>query len=149
MNTAVKVSGVLEIYKGNTMVYQSNNLIVNGAIEYLHNLLIGDSSLYTVAYLALGTGVSSTVGTMTGLEVEGFRKGITNLSVVSGEIVLKTLLEATDANGTWTEAGLFLSDGSLTLDTGTLFSRIKLSPVFVKDGASAMVTVWKIKFSAV
>lgn len=147
----VKVQGSVQIYSATTneLLFEEHNLVVNTGLGHLLDLLDGTTGTpLALAKLALGTGTSASTSTMTVLESEGFRKNINQIKREELSIKTLTMLEMSEAIGTWTEAGLFLSDATDSANTGTLFSRVIFSPSVVKTDEDAIVIVWTISLSS-
>lgn len=110
------------------------NLVVNGGRNNLARLLGGDSMLY-IAYLALGDAKNSApILTNSVLENEVKRIAFTpaDKSYPSTGSVLFSRTITGDEFASITvirEGGLVLSDGTIVLNTGTLFNRV----IFVDD----------------
>lgn len=111
------------------------NLVVNGGRNTIAQLLGGDSSLF-LAYLALGDSkTSSPVLTNTTLENEVKRitydQGTDKTYPETGSIKMSRTINGDDFGATTVirEGGMVFSDGSASVDTGTLFNRV----IFVDD----------------
>lgn len=123
----------VEINRGESRRF---NLVVNSGRNNLARLLGGDSSL-SVAYLALGDSKTSAPAlTDAALENEvkrvAFASGDKTYPSTGSVLFSRTVTGDEFSDVTVVrEGGLVLSDGSITLDTGTLFNRV----VFVDDNA--------------
>lgn len=110
------------------------NLVVNGGRNNLARLLGGDSELY-IAYLALGDSKNTApILTDTALENEVKRIAFvpTDKSYPStGSVLFSRTITGDEFNSVTVirDGGLVLSDGTITLNTGTLFNRV----IFVDD----------------
>lgn len=111
------------------------NLVVNGGRDTIARLLGGDSSLF-LAYLALGDSKTGTpILTNTTLENEvkriAYDQGADKTYPATGSIKMSRTVNGDDFGATTVirEGGMVFSDGSVTINTGTLFNRV----IFVDD----------------
>ncbi|MEI7510601.1 MAG: hypothetical protein WCJ84_00405 [Candidatus Peregrinibacteria bacterium] len=107
--------------------------------EYCINASPAGSFSPKIAYGAVGTGSSAPASGDTQLGTEVYRATITSQSRV-GNVIYNTLfIGLSSANGyTISEFGLFSGSASGTANSGTIFSRILVSPTFSKTSAKTM-----------
>ena len=119
-------------------------------VEVVHNLsptvgrtalamrLAGDTTYTgTVTRVAIGNGTTAPANGDTVLDNETYRKAFDDTTFINNVAYLSAFIPAGTATGTHTEAGLFI-DGTNTVDTGQIISRVLLSPQIVK---SALVSL--------
>lgn len=92
-----------------------------------------------VSYGALGTGIGTPASSDTILGNEAYRQTISSQTGVTTKAYNTVFVDNASGNGfTYTEFGLFSGDASATVDTGTLFSHVLLSPSFEKTSAKTL-----------
>lgn len=104
-----------------------NVITTAGKQAILH--LLGNDGAVTVGaqYLAVGTGAGTPAASDTALFSELARNPITQATVSSGNLLLQTYFTSLQANGSWTEAGLFGAGASGIINSGTLFGHVALT----------------------
>jgi len=119
-----------------------HNLVVNTGRNNLARLLGGDSTKY-VAYLALGdskTNVPALTDTLLENEVKRitYTPGTDKSYPSTGSVLFSRTVGGDEFVSTTVirEGGLFLSDGSSAVDTGTMFNRV----IFVDDNPAVGLT---------
>lgn len=133
-------------------VERVHNLVTISGRNIIRDLLgrgtPGTGAGYAPTHIALGTGTSATVKTMTDLESEAFRGAITQRFGGEGKIVYQIFLdkdEGNDGNPIYTEAALFDNSGA---GLGNMLSRVTFSPV-QKTTSVQLVITWEISITAV
>lgn len=119
-----------------------HNLVVNTGRNNLAQLLGGDSALY-IAYLALGDSKTSApvlANTLLESEVKRitYTPGTDKSYPATGSVLFSRTIGGDEFVSTAVirEGGLFLSDGSATVNTGTMFNRV----IFVDDNVGVGLT---------
>lgn len=118
----IKVCGEWLFYIDDRLILKHKNLITNLGLNILAKLLTGEITLSSM-HLALGTGTTAPNATDISLENELIRKQVSSKISQDNYARLRTMFQSAEANGTWTEAGIFIN-GTDTIGTGTLFNRI-------------------------
>lgn len=126
------------IYDDGTVIEQ-NNYIPNSGLCILAALICGEHTNSTSWHIAWGTGTTATSAGDTTLEAESGRKAKVSLWRESAVVKVRTYLITTEANGDWTEWGLFVA-GTDAADSGHLASRM-LPPGGVSKTAGQALTV--------
>lgn len=122
------------------------NLFVTAGKESIADRLAGDANRGIVTYCAVGTGTNAPALTDTQLQTELFRKLIA-LRSQSGKIAsFRTYYNASEANGTLREAGLFGDDATGTANSGTLFCRLAINRT--KTSADTLTIQWDVTIGA-
>ena len=83
-------------------------------------------SALRITFSALGTGATAPANGDTLLQTETFRKAIASQTNSNNVAYATAFYTAAEVSGTFAEAGLFIA-GSITANTGTLFSRVAIS----------------------
>ena len=109
------------------------------------------ASALTIDYIAVGSGTTAPTAGDTTLETEIDRKSISSSSSSGTKKFVSAYFGLTDAVGTINEVGSF-SGGSLTADSGTLFSRVSIEsnelPV-TKTNSESLTIDYEIEIVAV
>lgn len=138
MLDTIKVYGEWLFYIDDRLILKHKNLITNLGLNILAKLLTGEITLSSM-YLALGTGTTAPNATDISLENELIRKQVSSKISQDNYARLRTMFQSTEANGTWTEAGIFIN-GTDTIGTGTLFNRIT-SPGGISKSSQQILTI--------
>lgn len=103
--------------------HEAHNVACNAGRTVLLNLIAGAAGYGGVSYFAVGTGtpINPDAGDVQ-LVTEGFRKALSGTTISGNQIDLSTLFATTEANLTYTEAGLFGNGATATANSGTLFA---------------------------
>lgn len=106
-----------------------NNLITDGGLDLLRNLLQGTATDGQIKYIAVGTSSVAVASTQTQLGAEVFRKPVlTRTSVTTGSLQSVTILTETEAVANIQEIGIFAgSTASTASNSGVMISRILYS----------------------
>lgn len=106
-----------------------NNVITTAGKQVILHLLGSDGVNSAGAqYLAVGTGVGTPAAGDTALFAELARLPISQATVSSGQVLLQTYFTSLQANGIWTEAGLWGGGtASATVNSGTLIGHVALA----------------------
>lgn len=97
-----------------------------------------------VDYVALGSGINAPANGDTTLQTEVFRKATASANNVDNVATITGYFFATDTNGTYKEAGLFMSATS-TPGSGTLLSRVAID--ITKSNVETMIVEWTVTIS--
>lgn len=85
----------------------------------------GDGTEFEIKYFAFGTGTTTPTPADTSLEVEVYRKQVTQMSVDGGVVTSVVSLGAAEGNYEIGEIGVFCGPtASATADTGMMLSRV-------------------------
>ncbi|NTW04528.1 MAG: hypothetical protein HGA27_00235 [Peptococcaceae bacterium] len=123
MNEKLRLSADWHFIYGDGTEIIHKNLIVQGGLDFLASLFIGERTSSFATYLALGTGTTAPVANNTKLETEGSRKIVSSKTRQGSELRIRTYFLASEINQTWTEFGLFV-EGTSVANSGVLFNRI-------------------------
>jgi len=123
------------------LVDDGSNLVVDGGMERVINLMTGTSSI-SWTLCAVGSGTNTPVSTDTALQTQIGTNTINDRYRVSLDAYYYTFFGKNDDNGTWNETALLTSDGNM-------LCRRLLSATFIKDTTKAAVVSWKIGLTAV
>lgn len=143
----VKVSGEWLFYLDGQLAKQEKNLIVQAGLNYLASLLIAENPNTMSIHLAMGTGTTTPAATDTKLVAEGLRKVVSAKTRQANMIRLRTFFLSSEANGTWTEFGIFLA-GTDQKDSGTLLNRIVPTGGISKASNQVLTIECRITFAA-
>lgn len=125
------------------------NVGLNALAENIVNSSPSAANALKVTYAGLGTGTATPAGGDTALGSEQYRQAISS-QTRSGAVAYSTLfVDNGSGNGnTYTEFGLFAGDASATTDSGTMFSRVLISPSFEKTSAKTLTIEASHTFSS-
>jgi hypothetical protein len=106
-----------------------NNLITDGGLDLLRNLLQGTATDGQIKYIAVGTSSVAVASTQTQLGAEVFRKPVlTRTALTTGSLQSVTILTETEAVASIQEIGIFAgSTASTASNSGVMISRILYS----------------------
>lgn len=76
-----------------------------------------------ITHLAIGTGQAPVTAADTSLATESFRKSVSSLSFVAGQVFASTFITGAEHSGQLWELGLFIG-GTGTAGSGTLLSKV-------------------------
>ncbi len=127
---------------------EEHNLITQSGLEALAALFIGELPQSNAMYLALGTGTTASASGNTKLQVEGYRKILTSMTRELNEVRLRFFLLTGEANGEWSEMGVFLA-GTEIADSGQMLNRILPSGGIRKASNQTLTVEVRIKFQGV
>jgi len=147
MNENIKVTGEWLFYIDGQLMKREKNLIVQAGLNYIASLLINETTNNIPMYLALGTGNTTPVATDIKLVSEGLRKAVSTKTRQANMVRLRTFFLSSEANGTWTEFGIFLA-GTNNKDSGTLLNRIVPTGGISKASNQVLTIECRITFSA-
>lgn len=119
----VRFKGTWRFIFDDGTIIEEENLITTSGLGILAALICGDQDNSCSFVLGWGTGVTAAAAGDTSLETESSRKQVTTKTRSSSTVILSTFLYSTEANGTWTEFGVYVA-GTLIAGTGTLLNRI-------------------------
>lgn len=141
----IKVSGEWLFYLDDHLIRHERNLITQAGLNFLAQLFIreNDQTNDIPFYLALGTGITSPAVSDTKLVAEKLRKPVSVKNRQANMIRLRTFFTSSEANGTWTEAGIFLA-GTASRDSGVLLNRIVLSQGISKTSQQVLTVEVRI-----
>lgn len=125
---------------------RSPNMIVNGGLAEIANLLIGTTTSLPV-YIALGTGTTAVSVSQTALgsgDPTTWRSIAAKTKYSTYIASYETIYTTTQANGTWSEIGLF-SNATATAFTGVLFARALIS--VTKTSSQTLSVSWRVQVS--
>jgi hypothetical protein len=127
---------------------EEHNLITQSGLNSLSALFIGEIPQENAIYLAMGTGATGAITGDKKLAAEGFRKILTSKTRELNEVRLRFFLLTGEANGEWSEMGVFLA-GTEMKDSGLNLNRI-LPPGGIRKASNQTLTVEvRIKFQGV
>ncbi len=121
-------------------VQEFDNLIPTAGRSIVAEALSGGLSAISdieINFTSLGTGVTAPDNGDTTLETETFRKAVASNTFLANQLFVTAFYTAPEVTGTFTEAGVHI-DGTGSVDTGTLFSRVAIS---VTKSASETLTI--------
>jgi len=147
MQDGVKVKGEWLFYLDGQLVKREKNLITQSGLNFLAALLIGEQVNNIPFHLALGTGTTAPAATDTKLVAEGLRKQIAAKTRQANMVRLRTFFLLNEANGAWTEFGIFLA-GTDARDSGVLLNRIVPTGGISKASNQVLTVEARITFSA-
>jgi len=127
---------------------EEHNLITQSGLNSLASLFIGELAQSSAIYLALGTGETAAASGDKKLEAEGYRKILTSKTRELNEVRLRFFLTTTEANGEWSEMGVFLA-GTDIKDSGTMLNRILPTGGIRKASNQTLTVEVRIKFQGV
>ena len=139
MQDGIKVKGEWLFWLEDKLIYKGENLVTQTGLNYQAGLFVGEVPADVPIHLAMGTGANKALITDTKLQAEGFRKAISSKTRQDNQVRVRTFLLAIEANGEWTEFGLFFS-GTDMPDSGQLFNRI-VNPVGIRKFQNQTLTV--------
>lgn len=132
------------IYEDGT-VLTSKNLITQSGLNFLASLLINEQTNDVPFYLALGTGSTAAASGDSKLQTEVFRKILASKSRQGNMVRLRFFFQSAEANGNWTEFGVFAA-GTALKDSGTMLNRL-VTPISKADNTVLTIEV-RLTFSA-
>jgi hypothetical protein len=92
-------------------------------------------------YVALGSGTNAPANGDTTLQTEVYRNLVASRTYANNIAYLTGFFSATETNGTYKEAGLFI-EGTGAANSGTLFSRVALN--ITKSNTETLTLDWTI-----
>lgn len=116
-------------------VHTYENLIPTAGRNNVAKALAGDLSVIADAeinFTSLGTDGTAPTNGDTTLGTETFRKAVASTTSSTNQLFVTAFYTAPEVSGTFSEAGLHIA-GTGAVDSGTLFSRVVLSPSVVKS----------------
>lgn len=108
-------------------IIEDKNLITQSGLNWFASLFINETTNDVPFYIALGTGTTAAASTDVKLQSEVFRKLIASKSRQNNMVRLRMFLLQSEANGNWTEMGVFAA-GTDNKDSGTMINHL-VSPV--------------------
>lgn len=139
LNDGIKIKGEWLFWLEDKLIYKGENLVTQTGLNYQAGLFVGEVPADVPIHLAMGTGTNKALNTDTKLQMEGFRKAISSKTRQDNQARVRTFLLAVEANGEWTEFGLFFS-GTDMPDSGQLFNRI-VNPAGIRKFQNQTLTV--------
>ncbi|MFA6429769.1 MAG: hypothetical protein WCV84_04710 [Patescibacteria group bacterium] len=121
-----------------------DNLVVTAGRALLAQAFANPSIDVRVSHVELGTGTTAPANGDTVLETPSYRNAIASALNVSNVATLTGFFSATECNGTYREAGLFIN-GTGSLGTGTLLSRVAIN--ITKSAIQTLTIEWAITLS--
>ena len=134
-------------YLDGVLVKREKNLIVGVGLNYLASLLVNENTKRYGVYLGLRYGQHSGCKRGYKAEIESGRKIVSTKSRSGAMAKLRTFFITTEANGTWTEFGIFLA-GTTVADSGTLLNRILPTGGIAKTASTVLTIEVRITFAA-
>lgn len=130
-------------------IWTQENMIMRSPLYSLINNFLGYMEDLSLQRCAVGTGTAAVLVTDTKLAAEYYRVYRTDLYRDSYTAFSEYIFTKAEANTTLTEAGIFLNATTCTAaaDSGTLWSRVLLSPAIVKTSAQELVIQYTNIFS--
>jgi len=116
-------------------VLEFKNIIPTVGRNNIAKALASDLSAISEAQInksSLGTGSTAPANGDTTLETETFRKDTASTTSSGNQLFVTAFYTAVEVTGTFSEAGLHI-DGTASVDTGILFSRVVFSPAVTKS----------------
>jgi hypothetical protein len=141
------IVGEWHFYLDDKLVLKQKNLIVQTGLNFAAGFFTGDSLPTTPLYLGIGIGTTAIASTDTKLANESLRKIVSAKSRQSNMLRIRTYFLATEANGNWSEFGMYYG-GSTVLNSGTLFNRILPTGGISKTNKQALTIEQRITFNA-
>lgn len=114
----------------------TSNIACNAGRGILLQFVTNAGGLTGVQYFAVGTGAGTPAAADTQLFTEFFRKAITSTSISGNQANISTFFATTDANTTYSEAGIFGNGATGTANSGTLFAHA--SYVYTKTNSVSL-----------
>jgi len=102
---------------------EEHNLITQSGLNALAAIFVGEIPVNNAIYLAVGTGTTAAASGNTKLEGEVFRKAIAVKTRELNELRFRFFFTPGEANGDWSEQGVFLAATEIT-DSGQILNRI-------------------------
>jgi len=143
INEKLSISGIatltFEDKKGNKEIFKIKNLVVDQGLQSIWDALTNFS------HIALGDDATVVGGGQTSLLNEYARRPIQSQNTTINKKYLSTFFGFSEGNGTINEVGVF-TDGTATLDSGNLFSRISTENSGipkVKDNTRSLTIDWE------
>lgn len=99
-----------------------------------------------IAYVEVGTGTNAPAAGDVALQTANTRSAVASRTNANGVAYVTGFFTATEAVATLREAGLFIG-GSITLGTGTLFSRVSIN--ITKSNTETLTLDWTITLTSV
>lgn len=125
-------------------VYKYDNTVATVGKAAIADALWDPSGGIQVSYVELGSGTTAPAAGDTALETPVYRNALASGNNISNVATLTGFFSATETNGTYREAGLYIG-GSGTLGTGTLLSHVAIN---VTKSASETLTIeWSISIT--
>jgi hypothetical protein len=144
---AIRISGEWLFYLDKKLILKDKNLLVTSGLNYLASLLVNEKSNDMSVYLAYGTGVTPAADGDTTLGSESGRKIVSTKTRSGATALIRSFFLASEANGTWSEFGLFLA-GTEGLNSGTLLNRILPIGGILKSASTVLTIEVRIVFAA-
>lgn len=124
-----------------------HNVACNVGRSVLLNFIANAGGLTGVQYFAVGTGAlpSGVAASDTQLASEYFRKALSLTTLSGNQIDLSCAFGSTDANTTYTEAGIFGNGATGTANSGTLFAHAPYA--YVKTSGIVLTNDYYVNLS--
>lgn len=126
-------------------VYESKNTLLNAGRTQLLTYISANNGtgLAFAQYFAVGTGAIAAVqASDTTLATESFRKAITTATISGNQVTLSTYFGPSEANQTYTNAGIWGDFATSSLGTGTLY--LKVLDSYTKTSANGISNDWVV-----
>lgn len=125
-------------------VYCEDNIITTVGKQLIADQLATAVPTNTprITHVAIGTNAAAPAAGNTTLGTETFRNAVASLTFSSNQVFATGFFTAAEVTGTFEEAGIF-SNGTLSTDSGILFSHVTLASI-VKSNSETLTVDWTI-----
>jgi hypothetical protein len=151
LRSEIKVKGIYRLFENGVLIREEKNLVLNAGFDILLKNLAGTQSgseTLKFQYIGVGTGSTPVVSTDSVLETEIERNPVDLFTISTNSITGKTDFSSSDAVGTLTELGVFITTtATSTTDSGVLFSRVVLSVPYVKTSSKTLTVEYQLVLS--
>ncbi|MGL5709960.1 MAG: hypothetical protein ACRCW9_03850 [Cetobacterium sp.] len=140
MSNKIKIEGLVQILEDGVVVREAKNMIMDSPFTDIMDMMRGTAFTvadYELEYCAVGNDdtIVTSSDTLLGNEIK--RVLYTNRYRSGFQNIYEFVFLKADANDTLKEIGFFLN-GSITIDTGKLWSRVLINPPYVKTSAKEL-----------
>lgn len=138
-NDEIKLIGSVKIYRGEDLVHEESNLVVNTGKNHIASVLASGGA-YLGKYMQVGTGTTSPSATDTDLQTPVGSRVLGTLTNSSNQVILEAVIGQNNPSTEQviTEAGIFTATSG-----GTLVARITFGGVD-KPVLDTLRIIWTI-----
>lgn len=136
---------IIDLVKASSWI---DNLTPSTGLVYIVEVLAGETDRDLDWYTALGSNSAVSSSTMTQLGNELVRVAVgSKMSLSGGILSARSIVYPSAGSGTWYEVGLFV-EGSTTINSGTLLSRIIDSAGIIKTARQILTVDHQLTFAS-
>lgn len=133
MTNVLQLKGIVQLIEDTKVILELSNKIMLAPFQAVCELLLdGTAPDIALQYAAVGSGTTTVEDSDTQLASESARIIYTNRYRSGLEIISEYIFTKAEANGTIAEIGFFVGPATSAANSGTLWSRVLVSPAYTK-----------------